>query len=440
MQPPPRPPLPPRPIERITRPIRHFLHIESASGVVLLLCTVVALVVANSPAAGAFHHFWETHLRIGVGRFGLDEPLHFWVNDALMVLFFFVVGLEIKRELIDGELNSFQKAALPVVGAIGGMLVPAGIYLALQWGQPSERGWGIPMATDIAFVVGVLALFGPRVPFGLKIFLLSLAIVDDVGAILVIAAAYSGSPHWLALGLAALGFAVIYAFNRLGVRAVWVYAVLGVAIWLAVLKSGIHPTIAGVLLGLFTPSRAWVDQHTLHDAIADVLMRVSDNTELEVEEVDYRRLEFAARESLSPLHRLGMSLHPWVSFIIMPVFALANAGVEIQPAALRDPIALAVAAGLVLGKPLGIVGLCFVAVTLGVAKLPTGVNWKLLIAAGCLGGIGFTMSLFVAGLAFPEVPAHLDAGKVGILIGSAASAILGSGLLLLGLRRKTKQD
>ncbi len=428
-----RPPLPRGPIHELARPIRRFLAIQSASGVVLLACTVVALALANSPAAGAVHDFWETHLRVGVGRFALDEPLHFWVNDALMALFFFVVGLEVKRELVHGELSTGRKAALPVIAALGGMLVPAAIYLSLRWGRPGERGWGIPMATDIAFVVGVLAVFGRRVPAGLKIFLLSLAIADDVGAILVIAAAYSGSPDWVALGTAAAGFGLIYGLNRVGVRTVGVYAVAGVGVWLAVLNSGVHPTIAGVLLGLMTPSWVWVGPATLRDAVADVLVRVSDG-DGGAEDADFRRLEFAARESIPPLERLETDLHPWVGFVIMPVFALANAGVAIRPAAVDDPIAWAVVLGLVVGKPVGIVGFSYLAVRLGLAQLPTGVNWKVMAGGGCLGGIGFTMSLFIAHLALPEQ--YHDAGKVGILLGSLTSALLGSAVLLLGLPKK----
>jgi NhaA family Na+:H+ antiporter len=432
--PPDRPPLPRGPIHKLAGPIQRFLEVESASGIVLVVCTAVAMAVANSPLADGFHRFWETHLRVGVGPFALDEPLHFWVNDALMALFFFVVGLEIKRELVAGELSTFQKATLPVVAALGGMLVPAGIYLALQWGKPGERGWGIPMATDIAFVVGVLALFGPRVPFGLKIFLLSLAIADDVGSILVIAAVYSGRPDWVALGAAAAGLGLVYGLTRLRVRTVGVYVLVGAAVWLAVLRSGVHPTIAGVLLGLMTPARAWVGPAVLRDAVADVLKRATDG-DREVEADDFRRLEFAARESVAPLDRLMHVLHPWVGFVVMPLFALANAGVEVRPARLTDPIALAVALGLVLGKPVGIVGFSFLAVRLGLAQLPTGVTWRALAGAGCLGGIGFTMSLFIAGLGLGLE--YLDAGKVGILTGSLVSAILGSVVLLLGLPKKT---
>jgi NhaA family Na+:H+ antiporter len=439
----PRLPLPTARIDELTRPFRRFLVVESASGVVLLACTALALVLANSPRADDFHHFWETPVVAGMGQpggpFRLDADLHFWVNDVLMTLFFFVVGLEIKRELVAGELSTARKAALPVVAAAGGMIAPAGLYLALQWGQPGERGWGIPMATDIAFVVGVMAVFGRRVPFGLKVFLLALAIVDDIGAILVIAVGYSGSPDGTALALAGLGFLTIAGLNRLGVRSVGVYAVIGALIWLAVLRSGVHPTIAGVLLGLVAPSAAWVSPATLRQSLAEAHRHLSDGVE---DEADYRAMKqvaFAARESASPLERLETALHPWVGFVVMPAFALANAGVAVRADAVADPVAVAVTLGLVVGKPAGIVGLSYLAVRFGLAQLPTGVTWRMLAAAGCLGGIGFTMALFVAELAFHDYPHHLDAAKIGILLGSLVSAVLGSGLLLLSLKADSPQ-
>ena len=423
-------PLPRRPIEAVARPVRRFLQIESASGIILAVCTVVALVLANSRFADAFHHFWETHAVLGVGEFKLNESLHFWVNDALMTLFFFVVGLEIKRELVAGELSSPRKAALPAAAALGGMVVPAGVYLLLNPGGAATRGWGVPMATDIAFVVGVMALFGKRVPFGLKIFLLALAIVDDIGAILVIAIAYTGSPDWNALGMAAGGLASCYVLNRLGVRAIAVYLVVGVGVWFATLKSGVHPTISGVLLGLLTPSAAWVGRATLRD-----VLDAARETESDPGFTDMARLEFAVREAVSPLERLESTLHPWVGFLIMPLFALANAGVVVQLRSLTDSVAVAVGVGLIVGKPVGIVLFSFAAVKLRLAELPTGVTWRLLVAGGCLGGIGFTMALFVAQLAFPGNPALLDAAKVGILAGSVVSAVVGSTLLLLSRRR-----
>lgn len=435
-------PLPKAPIQRMTRPFRRFLEIESASGVVLVVCAAIALVVANSPASHAFHEFWDIHFRVGIGRFNLDETLHFWVNDGLMTLFFFVVGLEIKREIVAGELSTPRKAALPVVAAMGGMVVPAGVYLALMHGQPGEKGWGIPMATDIAFVVGVLAVFGSRVPIGLKVFLLSLAIADDIGAILVIAAVYSGSPDLTALGAAAGGFGLIYSLNRLGVRTIPLYMVVGTGIWLAVLRSGVHPTIAGVVLGLMTPASAWVGRATLKEAMANLLGRLTaERTQGEAAEVghhDFERLAFAAKESASPLERLEGTLHPWVGFAIMPLFALVNAGVEFRPAAVTDPIAFAVALGLLLGKPLGIVALSLLAVKLKLAQLPDGVTLRMLVAAGCLGGIGFTMSLFIANLGLAEE--HLDAGKCGILIGSGLSAVIGSALLFTSLPKASEKN
>lgn len=431
--------LPEPPVGRWMRPFVQFLKIESASGVVLLICTVVALVLANSPWGGAVADFWKIHLRVGLGRWELDESLLHWVNDGLMTIFFFMVGLEIKRELVAGELRDRKKAALPVMAALGGMVAPAAIFLLLRSGQPGQAGWGIPMATDIAFVVGFLALLGPRVPFGLKILLLSLAIADDIGAVLVIACFYSTNISFAALGLATLGFGLIYCFNRIGVRRVPVYIVVGAAIWLAFLKSGIHPTVAGVLLGLLTPASAWVGGRELVAILGDVLHRLRSEKDGQVEHHHkpmLGQLEIASREAVSPLERLETALHPWVAFGIMPIFALANAGFRVEPAALGHPVALAVAAGLVIGKPLGILLFSWLAVRIGLARLPTGVNWKVMLGAGCLAGIGFTMSLFIAGLALDGE--LLDAGKIGTLTGSTLSALLGSLLLLKFLPRRSE--
>ncbi len=425
--------LPPAAVRRITRPLARFLAVESAGGVVLLACTIIALAAANSPLAAAYYRFWHTPVWLDVGGWRLGGELgHFVVNDVLMTVFFFVVGLEIKREVVAGELREPRKAALPIAGALGGMVAPAGIYLALQGGTAAARGWGVPMATDIAFVVGVMALLGRRVPFGLKITLLSLAIADDIGAVVVIAAFYSGSLAWGALALAAAGFGIIYGLNRAGVRAVPVYLVVGAAIWLAVYKSGVHPTVAGVMLGLLTPASAWIGDKTLVEVLRDALDRAPGDGDERFDTL--RSVGYVAREGLSPLARLEHGLHPWVGFVIMPLFALANAGVEIRPAAVADPVAVAVALGLLVGKPVGIVLFAVAAVRVGVAALPTGVDWKVMAGGGALGGIGFTMSMFVANLAFDD-PAHLDAAKVGILVGSTASAALGAALLVLTGRR-----
>lgn len=410
-----------------------FLRVESASGVVLLVCTVVALAIANSPAAPCWEHLWHTHVAFEVGAFRLAGGLgHFVVNDVLMTVFFFVVGLEIKRELEAGELRDLRKAALPVAAAAGGMLVPALIYYALQHGRPGERGWGVPMATDIAFVVGVVALLGRRVPFGLKIMLLSLAIADDIGAVAVIAVFYTAGLSWAILGAAAAGLVVVAGLNRLGVRSVGVYAAVGALVWLATLPSGVHPTIAGVALGLMTPAVAWVSEDALRKSVAVLHTRL-EAADVHPDGPELESMSSVAKESVSPLERLERYLHPWVGFVIMPLFALANAGVAVQPAALTSPVALAVAAGLFVGKPVGVLLFRWVAVRCGLARLPAGVTWPVVLGGGLIAGIGFTMSLFVAGLASDED--LLAAGKIGTLCGSVASAAVGAVILGVVLRK-----
>ena len=431
--------LPDPPIRRLTRPLARFLRVESAGGVVLLLCTAAALVLANSPAAGWYHGLWHAPVALEVGPLQLAGDLgHLVVNDVLMTVFFFVVGLEIKRELVTGELRDPRKAALPVVAALGGMVVPATTYAALRWGHPDVRGWGVPMATDIAFVVGVMALLGPRVPFGLKILLLSLAIADDIGAVVVIAAVYSGSLNWWMLLAVVAGLSLVAMLRDLGVRSTKVYVVIGAGVWLACVKSGVHPTVAGVALGLMTPSTTWVRRESLRLALADLLAELREDREDAVGAHDLQLLAFAARESVSPLDRLEHALHPWVSFVIMPLFALANAGVEVRLAAMTDPVAVAVALGLFVGKPVGVVLFSWLAVRSGLARLPAGVTWPVLVGGGFLAGIGFTMSLFVAGLALEGD--HLTAGKLGTLTGSVCSAVVGAVVLMVVLRRKTDRS
>lgn len=426
----------PAPIHRVFGPVQRFMQIEAASGAVLLACSVLALVVANIPAlAGPFHDFWEFTLGFNISDFRFEKPLHFWVNDGLMTVFFFVVGLEIKRELMTGELRTVKQASLPVVAAVGGMLVPAGAYLLFGHTGPAQRGWGVPMATDIAFVVGVLAAFGKRVPFGLKIFLLSLAIADDMGAVIVIAVAYTEHVNLGWLGLAASALTACVVMNQLGVRAVAAYVLAGAVAWLAMYQSQIHPTIAGVLLGLLTPYRAWLNRDTLRLALEDVAGRMEGKEESEeTTPADVTLLRYAARESVAPLQRLEDHLHPWVGFFIMPVFALANAGVAVKPETVGEPVSLAVTAGLLLGKPVGIVLFAWLAVRLKLATLPAGVNWRMMLAAGFLGGIGFTMSLFIGELAFRDEPRLLADAKTGILLGSFVAAAVGAGLLWWGTR------
>ncbi len=428
--------LPQTAIGRWIRPLARFMEIEAASGVVLLACAAIALTAANSPLAHAFHSFWELPIGFSLGGFEMRHPLHHWINDGLMTIFFFVVGLESKREFVLGELRDPRVAALPLAAALGGMLAPAAIYLALQAGEPGERGWAIPMATDIAFVVGVMALMGRRVPHGLRITLLTLAIADDIGAVIVIAMAYSGAISGGALAAAAVGFGICFFFSRIGIRSIPVYVILAAGIWLATLSSGVHPTVAGVLLGLMTPTRAWIGDRSFRDLLRDVVSHLEGDRKEYLPEGQHGVLmqtAAAARETVPPLERLETALHPWVAFGIMPLFALANAGVHVDASELLHPIEVAVIAGLVLGKPLGIVSMSWVFVKAGLARLPSGVSWLAMVGAGLLGGIGFTMALFIAGLALDG--ALLNPAKIGILVGSTIAGVLGFIVLYLSLPR-----
>jgi len=426
--------LPERPIERLTAPLTQFLHVECSGGVILLIFTIAALLMANSSLGPEFLAFWKTPVGFRAGSFEMSYSLQHWINDGLMALFFFVVGLEVKREMVHGELRTLRSAALPLVGALGGMAVPAALYLFFQWGQPAGRGWGIAMATDIAFVVGCLAVLGKRVPHALKIFLLTLAIADDIGAILVIAIGYTSSVHLGALGGALALAAFIVILIRIGVRSRLVYLVLGLGVWFGFHESGVHATVAGVLLGLLTPAAPWVSDPLLGRLIDRTGNFVQGRAKGEGEDrmKVLRETERAARWAMSPLDRAMEVLHPWVSFGIMPLFALANAGVVININALGNSLVFAVLVGLVIGKPLGI-GLCsWLSVRLGVAVLPAGVSWPMVIAGGCLAGIGFTMSLFIAGLALEGD--LLDTAKLGILIASAMAAACGLAALYWNTR------
>jgi NhaA family Na+:H+ antiporter len=434
----PPPLLPEEPVDRLVGPFARFFHVEAAGGVLLLAAAGCALLLANSPLSEAFLGFWRTPLTLALGDFALSHSLQHWISDGLMAVFFFVIGLEVKRELVTGELRDPRKAALPIAAALGGMLAPAAIYLSLQLGAPGERGWGIPMATDIAFLVGCMAVLGPRVPAGLRVLLLSLAIADDIGAILVIALGYTEQLAWGWLGFGLLGIALVRVLAQIGVRSVAIYALVGAAVWLGFHESGVHATIAGVILGLLTPARSWVAGERLRAIVerAGQYLHGEWPTSPAVRRALLREVETAARETLSPLERLEDRLHPWQSFLIVPLFALANAGVALSPSALGDPIALAVLLGLAVGKPLGIVAFSWLAVRSGLAALPAGVSWGILAAGGCLAGIGFTMALFIADLALDG--ASLAAAKVGILAGSALSAALGLALLARLLPREAR--
>ncbi|KAB2903875.1 MAG: Na+/H+ antiporter NhaA [Kofleriaceae bacterium] len=427
-------PLPPRPIKALTRPFVRFMELQASGGLVLVLATVVALVAANTALADDFAGLWNATFTIDLGGARLSYPVWYWINDGLMAIFFFVIGLEIKRELIWGELRDRRNVVLPALAALGGAVVPVGIYLALQRSGEARAGWAIPMATDIAFVVGCLAVLGPRVPPALKVFVLSLAIIDDMLAVIVIAVAFSSSIDLLWLGGAVGALALIYALNRAGVRRIGIYVAVGALVWLCTLKSGIHPTIAGVLLGLLTPATAWVAPDRLAAIVEQALPRIREEGESDAERKEAAEtLAFAATESVSPLERLEHALHGWVAFAIMPLFALANAGVAVSADAMGAPVSVAVVAGLTLGKPIGIAGAAFLAIKLRLARLPERTSWPALAGASWLGGIGFTMALFIASLSLP--PALLADAKSGILLGSALSLIGGMTVLALALRR-----
>jgi Na+:H+ antiporter, NhaA family len=420
-------------LARLSYPFREFAHNEAASGVLLLATAVVALVWANSPWAWAYQDLWATRITVGTDAFNISKPLQLWVNDGLMAIFFFVVGMEIKRELLVGELASVRRAALPAAAALGGAVVPALIYAALNAGGPGSPGWGIPMATDIAFALGVLALLGNRVPAALKVLLAALAIVDDLMAVLVIAIFYTAEIAANALAAAAVIFVLLVLANRLGVRAPLPYALLGIALWVAVLKSGVHATIAGVLLATTIPAWTRIDQpqfvaraRELVDLFARGAARgnalPSDDQQAALAE-----LEDASRAVQSPLQRLESALHPAVAFVIMPVFALANAGVSLTGdlgATLGSPVTLGIVLGLVVGKQVGITLAAWLATRAGLASLPEGVGWLHIYGMAWLGGIGFTMSLFIASLAFAD-EALLTSAKIGILLASSVAGVVG---------------
>ncbi len=378
--------------DRAFAALSRFLHIEAVSGVVLLLAAAVALIWANSPASASYHAIWHAPLTIGIGPYVSEQSLHFWINDALMAVFFLVVGMEIRREIHEGALASFQLAALPLAAALGGVLVPALIYTALNTDPTTLRGWAVPTATDIAFAVGVLALLGRSIPGNVRVLLLALAIIDDIVAVLIIAFFYSGGLDFSGLLVAGLGVATVLGLQQIGIGSAWAYVLPGAVLWLGLLQTGAHPTLAGVVLGLMTP-------------VLPVRMR-----------------------GQAPVVRVQMALHPWVAYGVMPLFALANAGVTLDGVDLASGNAQAVTLGvvlaLVLGKPLGVLGASWLAVRLGLCRLPSGVTWSGVGLVGLLAGIGFTMSIFIATLAFDD-PQLLGAAKLGVLLASLVAAVLG---------------
>jgi NhaA family Na+:H+ antiporter len=417
--------------ERAFATFERFIHIEAVSGVVLLLAAAVALFWANSPFAESYHHLWHLPLSIGIGEHIFSRSLHFWVNDALMTIFFLVVGMEIRREIHEGTLSRLDQAVLPLAAAAGGVAVPALIYLALNPVGLRAQGWAVPTATDIAFAVGVLALLGRSIPPSLRVFLLALAIIDDVIAVMIIAFFYSGGLDPAGFAIAALGFAVVIGLQRIGIGSAFAYVLPGVVVWVGLLVTGAHPTLAGVALGLITP----VGSMPMREAPVEALARIVG--ELRGRDVDahdlarpLRELRVAKREVLPPVVRVQMALHPWVAFGIMPIFALANAGVSVGGFQVFEGgahlVMLGVGLALVAGKPLGVVGATWLMVRSGLSQLPEGVGWPGIMLVGLLAGIGFTMSIFIAMLAFDDENL-LAAAKLGVLVGSTLAALIGLG-------------
>ena len=427
----------PRPADRFSRralaPVESFLAIEAASGIVLIAAAVIALIWANSPWRESYSTVLHTPVGATLGAFVFERDLHFWINDGLMTIFFFVAGLEIRREIHRGELSEWRRAALPLAAAVGGIVVPASIFVAFNLGLNSVKGWAVPTATDIAFAVGVLSLLGKRVPPPLRILLLALAVIDDVGAIVIIAVFYSSSLAPIGFLIVGGGMATIVAMQLLGIRSHWAYVPPAAIIWGGTYVAGIHPTLAGVVVGLMTPVRPLLGRRQLiehADASLAALREQGDSDARKlIPHID--NFDRVGREVVSPVERLEYALHGWVAFGVMPLFAVANAGVSLGDAVFSgEPLSVfvGVCVGLIVGKPLGILAFSWAAPRRGRAALPARVAWPHFAVVGVVAGIGFTMSIFIASLAFP-MGTTLEMAKLGIVIGSALAAILA---ILLG--------
>jgi NhaA family Na+:H+ antiporter len=419
---------------RVLRPIRQFTQLEIAGGVVLLAASVIALIWANA-APGSYTDFWGTELTVTLGDHSITEDLLHVVNDGLMTIFFLVIGLEVKRELVLGELSTRQAALLPMFAALGGVVVPALIFTSMTVGDGLAEGWGIPIATDVAFALAALAALGRRVPSSLMAFLLGVAVVDDVVAIVVIAFAYTDGLSLAWLAAAAVGLAAMWGVRELGVRHIGVYLVLGVAVWFAVFESGVHATIAGVAIAMITPTRPFQAPAAVSREAVLTAERTDDHPAVpDGDAHQWRRLSWLSREAVSPLTRLEYALHPWSSFVVLPVFALANAGIVLDRAAFdaaaETPVTAAVVVALVVGKAVGLTAGTALAVRLGLSRLPSGVRWAHIAGVGLLAGIGFTVSLFITELAYSDQDL-VDAAKLGVLAGSVVAAIAGTVTLRL---------
>ncbi len=421
--------------KRVATPFEHFLHAQTTTGIILICMTILALTLANTPLTEAYAHFFHTKVDLSVGNWHLEHTIHHWINDGLMAIFFFIIGLEIKREILVGELSNIKVAMLPILAAIGGMVLPALIYTAFNYGGEGAHGWGIPMATDIAFAISALVLLGNRVSPALVTFLVALAIVDDLGAVIVIAVFYTEQIHMLSLGLAGLMFLIMVAFNRFGIHAILPYFIVGLVMWFFMLESGVHATIAGVIAAMAIPSKPKLPPNDFTRSTKNLLDEydnypVGPNyTMHEKQKAILQNIKDRIDEVGTPASRLEHDLHLPVALIVIPLFALANAGISIDFSSIGQtiatPVSMGIIAGLILGKVLGIAGVAWVAIKLGIAKLPEGSTMSQVFGVAFLGGIGFTMSIFVADLAFVGHPEHVFEAKVGILSASLFAGLFG---------------
>ncbi|MFT6166123.1 MAG: NhaA family Na+:H+ antiporter [Vicingaceae bacterium] len=422
------------PIDKLLQPMDNLLRNKPVSGILLFLAVIVAMVWVNSPWRETYHHLWETPFTIGFGENNISKDLHHWINDGLMAVFFFVVGLEIKREVMAGDLSTWKKASLPAAAALGGMILPAIIFSIFNLGTPTEGGWGVPMATDIAFTLGVLSLLGNRIPLSLKLFLTALAIVDDLGAVLVIAFFYTDNLLLLYLEYGAGFLAFLLLMNYLGVRKTRIYAIVGICgLWYAFLMSGVHATIAGVLLAFTIPAKTRINKRGFINHVKQLLNKLQRTKSIDGQYLSDEQHEIIEdikeqREKIeTPLQKLEYNLNPIVSFFILPLFALANAGIEIQPeswSGLLEPVSIGIVTGLIVGKCIGILSFSALFVKLGISELPRNTNWGTMTGAAIMAGIGFTMSIFISELAF-EDPAVKAQAKLAILIASTIAGIVG---------------
>ncbi|MCW9027190.1 MAG: Na+/H+ antiporter NhaA [Thiovulaceae bacterium] len=425
--------------ERIYTPFEHFLHSQTTSGLVLIAATLLALILANSPLVEVYNHLIHTKINFSVGSWHLSHSLHHWINDGLMAIFFFMVGLEIKREILVGELSILKNAILPIVAAIGGMVFPALIYTYFNYGEISGNGWGIPMATDIAFAISALVLLGKRVSPALVTFLVALAIVDDLGAVLVIAIFYTKQIIFLPLLLAFISFALLLVFNRMGIHMILPYFIISMFMWFFMLESGVHATIAGVLAALTIPSRPKFEPLKFTRKIRDLLDEydsypiATDFTTHDKQKAILNTIKRRIHEVGSPAQRLEQALHLPVGLVVLPIFALANAGINIDfssiSSAIMSDVSIGIIMGLILGKVIGIFGVSFLAIKMGIAKLPEHTTMYQILGVSFLGGIGFTMSIFVADLAFIDSDILIFEAKIGVLFASLVSGVIGYSML-----------